>query len=224
MVIKVAQGHERRRVRALEQLPNIGPSLAADLRLIGIEHPADLRGKDACALYRALCDADRPAPGPVRARHLHGRHRLHARRRRRAVVEVHRRAQGDLRRDLSRRARRRGRTGRSRDRAFRAFVTRGRLEQSVRSALAGAAVADSMPRSPSLKRLLTQLTLPSRRAADGSRARARSSLAAAGAGRRERLARLGRGGVGERSRSRGARRGPARLRRGARRHPHRRRR
>jgi hypothetical protein len=42
---------------ALEQLPNIGPSLAADLRLIGIERPADLRGKDAFVLYQKLCAA-----------------------------------------------------------------------------------------------------------------------------------------------------------------------
>jgi len=41
----------------LEQLPNIGPSLAADLRLIGIERPADLRGKDAFVLYQKLCAA-----------------------------------------------------------------------------------------------------------------------------------------------------------------------
>ena len=42
---------------ALEQLPNIGPSLAADLRLIGIEHPHELRGKDAFVLYQKLCAA-----------------------------------------------------------------------------------------------------------------------------------------------------------------------
>ena len=42
---------------ALEQLPNIGPSLAADLRLIGIERPSDLRGKDAFVLYQKLCAA-----------------------------------------------------------------------------------------------------------------------------------------------------------------------
>ena len=41
----------------LEQLPNIGPSLAADLRLIGIQHPRDLRGQDAYTLYRRLCAA-----------------------------------------------------------------------------------------------------------------------------------------------------------------------
>jgi hypothetical protein len=43
--------------QALEQLPNIGPSLAADLRLIGIERPQDLRGKDAFVLYQKLCAA-----------------------------------------------------------------------------------------------------------------------------------------------------------------------
>ena len=42
---------------ALEQLPNIGPALAADLRLIGIHHPRDLRDKDALALYQRLCAA-----------------------------------------------------------------------------------------------------------------------------------------------------------------------
>lgn len=39
----------------LEQLPNIGPSLAEDLRLIGIAHPRELRGKDAFVLYQKLC-------------------------------------------------------------------------------------------------------------------------------------------------------------------------
>jgi len=42
---------------ALEQLPNIGPALAADLRLIGIRTPAELRGKDAFVLYQKLCAA-----------------------------------------------------------------------------------------------------------------------------------------------------------------------
>jgi hypothetical protein len=41
----------------LEQLPNVGPSLAADLRLIGIHQPQDLRGKDAFVLYQRLCAA-----------------------------------------------------------------------------------------------------------------------------------------------------------------------
>jgi len=41
----------------LEQLPNIGPSIAGDLRLIGVVHPRELAEKDALALYRQLCTA-----------------------------------------------------------------------------------------------------------------------------------------------------------------------
>ena len=41
--------------RTLEQLPNIGPAIAADLRSIGIAEPGDLVACDAMALYRALC-------------------------------------------------------------------------------------------------------------------------------------------------------------------------
>lgn len=39
----------------LEQLPNIGPSIAGDLRLIGIAHPQQLADQDAFHLYQALC-------------------------------------------------------------------------------------------------------------------------------------------------------------------------
>ena len=38
-----------------EQLPNIGPSMAADLRLLGLAHPRELAQLDAYALYRSLC-------------------------------------------------------------------------------------------------------------------------------------------------------------------------
>ena len=41
----------------LEQLPNIGHSLAEDLRLIGVVHPRELAAHDALALYHALCRA-----------------------------------------------------------------------------------------------------------------------------------------------------------------------
>ncbi|MEN9628715.1 MAG: hypothetical protein RJA10_1942 [Pseudomonadota bacterium] len=39
----------------LEQLPNIGPSLAADLRILGVQHPQELVGADAFHLYQSLC-------------------------------------------------------------------------------------------------------------------------------------------------------------------------
>lgn len=38
----------------LEQLPNIGPRIAADFRRIGIAVPADLPGRDPYALYDDL--------------------------------------------------------------------------------------------------------------------------------------------------------------------------
>ena len=56
-VIKAPKARSAADCVRLEQLPNIGPSLAGDLRSIGIREPADLRGKDALALYRSLCEA-----------------------------------------------------------------------------------------------------------------------------------------------------------------------
>ena len=40
---------------SLEQLPNVGPSLASDLRAIGIRHPRELAARDPFVLYQALC-------------------------------------------------------------------------------------------------------------------------------------------------------------------------
>ena len=56
-VIKSPKAASAADCRVLEQLPNIGPALAADLRLIGIERPSDLLNEDAFALYRRLCTA-----------------------------------------------------------------------------------------------------------------------------------------------------------------------
>jgi hypothetical protein len=43
--------------QSLEQLPNVGPSLAADLRRIGVRSPHELRGRDPFVLYQTLCAA-----------------------------------------------------------------------------------------------------------------------------------------------------------------------
>jgi Pathogenicity locus len=40
----------------LEAIPNVGASIARDLRSIGIKQPRDLIGRDAHSLYQALCD------------------------------------------------------------------------------------------------------------------------------------------------------------------------
>jgi hypothetical protein len=39
----------------LKQIPNIGPSIAANLHQIGIKKPLDLTGKDPYAMYDKLC-------------------------------------------------------------------------------------------------------------------------------------------------------------------------
>ncbi len=48
----------------LEQIPNIGPAAAADLRLIGVTEPTQLRGRDAFGLYRDLCRITRQRHDP----------------------------------------------------------------------------------------------------------------------------------------------------------------
>lgn len=37
------------------QIPNIGPAIVADLRLLGLSRPVELAGKDPYALYQQLC-------------------------------------------------------------------------------------------------------------------------------------------------------------------------
>ena len=64
MVIKSPKATSAAECKALEQLPNIGPALAADLRLIGIHEPAQLRGKDAFVLYQKLCAATNTRQDP----------------------------------------------------------------------------------------------------------------------------------------------------------------
>ncbi len=44
-------------VMDLQQIPNIGPATAANLRLIGVLSPGDLLGKDPYLLYDDLCQA-----------------------------------------------------------------------------------------------------------------------------------------------------------------------
>ena len=39
----------------LEDIPNVGPSIAADLRQLGIMVPAELSGRDPFAMYDELC-------------------------------------------------------------------------------------------------------------------------------------------------------------------------
>ena len=45
----------RRDVGRLEDIPNVGPAVAADLRQLGITSPGELPGRDPYAMYDELC-------------------------------------------------------------------------------------------------------------------------------------------------------------------------
>jgi hypothetical protein len=45
----------RREVVHLEDIPNVGPAVAGDLRQLGITSPADLPGRDPYSMYDDLC-------------------------------------------------------------------------------------------------------------------------------------------------------------------------
>jgi Pathogenicity locus len=44
-----------RDVASLEDIPNVGPAVAADLRRLGVTCPADLLARDPYAMYEDLC-------------------------------------------------------------------------------------------------------------------------------------------------------------------------
>ena len=46
----------RESLKALTDIPNIGEAMERDFLLIGIQHPADLIGKDPYQLFEQLCE------------------------------------------------------------------------------------------------------------------------------------------------------------------------
>ena len=46
----------RNDITDLEDIPNVGPAIADNLRLIGVQSPQDLLGKDPYTMYDDLCD------------------------------------------------------------------------------------------------------------------------------------------------------------------------
>jgi hypothetical protein len=58
------RGKDRSHFTELEELPNIGPSLAADLRRLGVAGPQDLIGRDPYAMYGELCRVTRQRQDP----------------------------------------------------------------------------------------------------------------------------------------------------------------
>jgi hypothetical protein len=52
--IKMPKAASAEQCAVLEDLPNIGPAIAADLRRIGVRTPRELKGRDAFVLYQKL--------------------------------------------------------------------------------------------------------------------------------------------------------------------------
>jgi len=46
----------RDRLHRLIDLPNVGPAMARDLKILGIEIPGELVGQDPLELYQSLCE------------------------------------------------------------------------------------------------------------------------------------------------------------------------
>jgi hypothetical protein len=46
---------QRAQVKALTDLPNVGPAIAADLRLLGFDTPGQIGGESPFQMYRRLC-------------------------------------------------------------------------------------------------------------------------------------------------------------------------
>ena len=53
---KLQRKKASRDVAALEDIPNVGTAVAAELRQLGITQPDDLLGRDPYALYEDLCE------------------------------------------------------------------------------------------------------------------------------------------------------------------------
>ena len=53
--IKSPKAGSAQHCNCFEQLPNVGPAMAADLRALGLSHPQELAHRDAFVLYQRLC-------------------------------------------------------------------------------------------------------------------------------------------------------------------------
>ena len=64
MKAPLAKATRARDALTLEMIPNVGASIAGDLRSIGVESPQDLVGREPHALYEALCKRTRARQDP----------------------------------------------------------------------------------------------------------------------------------------------------------------
>jgi hypothetical protein len=51
----VRRSNSRKEIARLEDIPNVGPAVAANLRQLGITMPSELEGRDPYAMYHELC-------------------------------------------------------------------------------------------------------------------------------------------------------------------------
>src|SRR5262245_44345220 len=51
----VRRSTSRKEIARLEDIPNVGPAIAGDLRQLGITIPGELSGRDPYAMYDDLC-------------------------------------------------------------------------------------------------------------------------------------------------------------------------
>ena len=61
---EVAKAATAAGAKRLVDIPNVGPSIADDLRALGIQHPLQLRGQDPLVLYLRLCELSRARHDP----------------------------------------------------------------------------------------------------------------------------------------------------------------
>jgi hypothetical protein len=54
----------RQEIARLEDIPNVGPAVAGDLRRLGVTAPADLLGRDPYEMYDDLCRLTRQRHDP----------------------------------------------------------------------------------------------------------------------------------------------------------------
>lgn len=64
MTTKARKATHARLATVLEAIPNVGVSIARDLRSIGIKQPQELIGRNPHSLYQALCDRTRTRQDP----------------------------------------------------------------------------------------------------------------------------------------------------------------
>ena len=95
------KANHARLATVLEAIPNVGASIARDLRSIGIKQPQEPDWPEPALPLPGLVRSNPHPAGPLRSRHLHLRRSLHGRSPRASVVVLHRGAKKEISRILT---------------------------------------------------------------------------------------------------------------------------